>query len=424
MDTDPSPKRDFFISYSSSDKSWAEWIAWQLEANDFSTILMAWDFTPGSNFVAEMDTAFAKTHKTICLLSPEYLKRAYTQEEWMTAWNSERTRKNKTLIPIRVKDCELTGLLAQVVYLDLVGLHDEDKARQVLLNGVGESRIKPRSQPIFPGRLSSPVFFPGNLPRQQASDVSKASRFFHTKIHPEALHDGQNPYIQLVDATDQTIPDSVSHVYSFTWLPQCQYLQSNGLQAFSTVCSICSAYPNEICSKLKNTLGSRLLGRLSVPPRKLLNSEKEELFRICSGILRNSLVVCVAFPSIIMGVADREPTLAYQAIVDLMFLPLFEAHKQKYDIQQFECYLSKVGECDAAVLRAFKRTLAASFPRKGSSNFAHDSSEEKNLIYISRLFSWAVNTYYNSGDSSWISLVSNIFDLEGDSSPMEESPVS
>ena len=49
MDTDI-PK-DFFISYSHADQRWAEWIAWHLEEAGYSTLLQAWDFLAGSNFV-------------------------------------------------------------------------------------------------------------------------------------------------------------------------------------------------------------------------------------------------------------------------------------------------------------------------------------------------------------------------------------
>jgi TIR domain len=49
--------KDFFISYNGADKAWAEWIAWQLEEKGFSTILQAWDFRPGANFVLKMQEA-------------------------------------------------------------------------------------------------------------------------------------------------------------------------------------------------------------------------------------------------------------------------------------------------------------------------------------------------------------------------------
>ena len=45
---------DFFISYTKADLPWAEWIAWQLEAAGYTTLLQAWDFRPGSNFVLEL----------------------------------------------------------------------------------------------------------------------------------------------------------------------------------------------------------------------------------------------------------------------------------------------------------------------------------------------------------------------------------
>jgi hypothetical protein len=50
-DTATNSPIDFFISYNGADKAWAEWIAWQLEEERFTTILQAWDFRPGGNFV-------------------------------------------------------------------------------------------------------------------------------------------------------------------------------------------------------------------------------------------------------------------------------------------------------------------------------------------------------------------------------------
>jgi hypothetical protein len=39
--------KDFFVSYNKADKSWAEWIAWQLEEAGYSTVLQGWDFRAG-----------------------------------------------------------------------------------------------------------------------------------------------------------------------------------------------------------------------------------------------------------------------------------------------------------------------------------------------------------------------------------------
>jgi len=63
--------KHFFISYNKADREWAEWIAWALEEAGYSTILQAWDFGPGANFVLEMDKAAKEAERTIAVLSPE-----------------------------------------------------------------------------------------------------------------------------------------------------------------------------------------------------------------------------------------------------------------------------------------------------------------------------------------------------------------
>ena len=50
-------KKHFFISYNKADITWAEWIAWELEEAGYLTIVQAWDFRPGFNFVLRMQQA-------------------------------------------------------------------------------------------------------------------------------------------------------------------------------------------------------------------------------------------------------------------------------------------------------------------------------------------------------------------------------
>jgi hypothetical protein len=69
---------DFFVSYSKTDKAWAEWIAWTLEAAGYSTVLLAWDFLAGSNFVLEMQRAATEANRTIAVLSQKYLDSSFT----------------------------------------------------------------------------------------------------------------------------------------------------------------------------------------------------------------------------------------------------------------------------------------------------------------------------------------------------------
>jgi internalin A len=134
--------KDFFVSYTKADQPWAEWIAWKLEEAGYSTVIQVWDFRPGANFVLEMQNAATIANRTIAVLSPKYLESSFTQPEWAAAFAQDPQGKKQKLIPIRVAPCELTGLLASIVYLDLVGLPEND-ARAALLAAVWTSATPP-----------------------------------------------------------------------------------------------------------------------------------------------------------------------------------------------------------------------------------------------------------------------------------------
>ncbi|HJQ23982.1 MAG TPA: FxSxx-COOH system tetratricopeptide repeat protein [Blastocatellia bacterium] len=159
--------KDFFISYNKADRRWAEWIAWQLEEAGYSTVIQAWDFRPGGNFVLDMQQATVQAKRTIAVLSPDYLAAQFTQPEWAAAFKKDPTGKKGTLLPVRVRECDIEGLLGQIVYIDLVKL-EEPAAKHALLEGVKRGRAKPQRQPDFPGAsprtIASKPGFPGALP--------------------------------------------------------------------------------------------------------------------------------------------------------------------------------------------------------------------------------------------------------------------
>lgn len=150
-----SSQKDFFISYNSADKSWAEWIAWRLEEAGYSTIIQAWDFRPGGDFVAEMHRAATGSRRTIAVLSDNYLNAEFTLAEWTKAFARDPNGNERTLLPVRVSLCEPTGLLSTRIYVDLVGLSATEAART--LHDALADRGKPKSPPEFPGASGCPV---------------------------------------------------------------------------------------------------------------------------------------------------------------------------------------------------------------------------------------------------------------------------
>ncbi|UFW51111.1 MULTISPECIES: toll/interleukin-1 receptor domain-containing protein [Bradyrhizobium] len=144
---------DFFISYNKADREWAEWIAYVLEEEGFSTSVQAWDFRPGKNFVLELQRVAGSADRTIMVLSPDYLVSEFGSPEWAAAFAGDPKGDRAKLLPVMVRPCEPTGMLRQIVRIDLVG-QGEENARKRLLEGVKEKRGKPDVRPAFPTRAA------------------------------------------------------------------------------------------------------------------------------------------------------------------------------------------------------------------------------------------------------------------------------
>lgn len=144
---------DFFVSYTQTDRSWAEWVAWQLEEAGYRVLVQAWDFVPNSSWTHSMHKGVSQSDRTVALLSQAYTRSEYATAEWQAAWAADPLGERGKLMVLRVEDCPRPGLLAQVVGIDLFD-RPEDKARQALLRAVRsaqEGRSKPAQAPAFPG---------------------------------------------------------------------------------------------------------------------------------------------------------------------------------------------------------------------------------------------------------------------------------
>ncbi len=155
---------DFFISYTSMDQAWAEWVAWQLEDADYRVLIQAWDFVAGSDWRIKMQQGVSRSQRTIALLSDAYLKSVYGQEEWQVARSADPQGLKRKLIPVRIENCPHPDLLGSVVSIDLFDL-PADAARSRLLDairGTLSGRARPTTPPDFPvtRRAAPPVSEP------------------------------------------------------------------------------------------------------------------------------------------------------------------------------------------------------------------------------------------------------------------------
>jgi hypothetical protein len=105
----PDQQRDFFVSYTQADRAWAEWLAWELEAAGYTTVLQAWDMPAGTAFVHAMDQAVRTTRHVLLVLSPACLRSEMAEAEWRPGFKADPSGEQRRLLPVQVEACEPAG---------------------------------------------------------------------------------------------------------------------------------------------------------------------------------------------------------------------------------------------------------------------------------------------------------------------------
>ncbi|MFC4119659.1 TIR domain-containing protein [Nonomuraea zeae] len=168
---------EIFVSYSPADTAWATWIAWELEAAGYKTMIQAWDFVPGTNFIDFMDRGVSEAQLVVAVLSRNYLTSRYGRMEWQAAMRADPDDPSNKLVTIRLEDVQLEGLLSTITWVDLLGVTDPGQARALLLGRVREAmagRAKPESAPAFPDGSSGPAPVPTLPPPGERASARRA----------------------------------------------------------------------------------------------------------------------------------------------------------------------------------------------------------------------------------------------------------
>lgn len=99
--------RDFFVSHTSADAAWAQWIAWELEAAGHSVVIGPWHVEPGRDLVHELRRGPHRCARVVAVLSDSHVvASAPADAQWRAAFREDRAREPGRLIGARVAPCE------------------------------------------------------------------------------------------------------------------------------------------------------------------------------------------------------------------------------------------------------------------------------------------------------------------------------
>jgi TIR domain len=158
---------DIFVSYTSHDREWANWIGLELEALGHVPHIDAWEVSAGANIMEWMERTHDAADRMLCIVSETYLKRPYSSLERQAGQWAAVTKRPNFVLPVFIEPCEAPTLFAPLKRCDLHGLSEED-ARARLKNFLAPA-VRPAHAP-FPGTVTvsssmpstrAPGAFPG-----------------------------------------------------------------------------------------------------------------------------------------------------------------------------------------------------------------------------------------------------------------------
>jgi tetratricopeptide (TPR) repeat protein len=125
---------DFFISRRGASAAVAQEVAQTLIDSGYTCTVQDFDISYSANFLAAMHDALKRARHLIVLLTKDYDQSDFTLAEvtnFLAA--AVRARGERRLVVLRVDDCEPVGLLAGIVYADLVGVADPEARKERIL---------------------------------------------------------------------------------------------------------------------------------------------------------------------------------------------------------------------------------------------------------------------------------------------------
>src|ERR1700728_4761558 len=125
---------DFFLSRRGSVAAVAQEVADVLTAAGYKVFVQDYDIPLGASFVEAMDNGIKHARGLIILFSGDYERSPYARKEF-TSFEAEwlRDERERHIVVLRCEDAPLRGLLADVVYQDLVGVADpEERKRRII----------------------------------------------------------------------------------------------------------------------------------------------------------------------------------------------------------------------------------------------------------------------------------------------------
>ncbi len=136
---------DVFISYSHHDKDWVRnTLLPHLESAGLKVFIDFRDFKIGAPSIKEMERGIVISHKTIIVLTPEYLDSEWAEFETLITQTLSPANKDLRLLPILKTQCTLPVSIGYMNYVNFADADNEELQWQRLIKSIGHLEYIPR----------------------------------------------------------------------------------------------------------------------------------------------------------------------------------------------------------------------------------------------------------------------------------------
>lgn len=144
---------DLFLSHNNADKPWTERLAAAVEADrngpPLKVFFDKWDVPHGGDIPAELEDGLQRSRYVGLVLSPESLASDWVTLERSTAIHRDPRARQRSLIPLLRRTCDLPDMLARLRYIDFRREQDFNEGLDTLV-GILRGRPSRRGGDIDP----------------------------------------------------------------------------------------------------------------------------------------------------------------------------------------------------------------------------------------------------------------------------------
>jgi WD40 repeat protein len=180
---------DFLIGCVEADRSWAEWIAWQVQGAGYGTAFAGWDVVPGNREIDWQRRAVERARHTLLVVSPAIVEAPGALATWDGLLRADPDGARRLLIPVVVRHGELGAFLGGLAPIRLAGLAEPEAAAALHtgLAAVLTGTARPTVPPTFPasGAPSGPAY-PGMALAEELADLLTRVIDAYQQTYPDA----------------------------------------------------------------------------------------------------------------------------------------------------------------------------------------------------------------------------------------------